>query len=62
MHFWRKTSQLRDMVLPYYSWFLHVQARERWAMILLVLRLEQQEPIGFCIPLPLTAAWQTRAD
>lgn len=29
MHFWRKTSQLRDMVLPYYSWFLHVQARER---------------------------------
>ncbi len=29
MHFWRKTSQLRDMVLPYYSWFLHVQAREK---------------------------------
>lgn len=29
MHFWRKTSQLRDMVLPYCSWFLHVQARER---------------------------------
>lgn len=36
---------------------------KRWAMILLVLRLEQQMHWVLCsTTLPVTAAWQTRAD